>query len=38
LFGKDRFRPRDAIEFASTFIGHCRAYRVEWKGRFSLSR
>ena len=38
LFGKDRFRPRDAIEFASTFVSHCRAYRVEWKGRFSLSR
>ena len=38
LFGNARFRPRDAIEFASTFVGHCRAYRVEWKGRFSLSR
>jgi hypothetical protein len=36
LFGKDRFRAGDAIEFASTFHSHCRAYGVEWKGKFSL--
>jgi hypothetical protein len=36
LFGKDRFKTGDAIEFASTFFTHCRAYRVEWNGRFIL--
>jgi hypothetical protein len=36
LFGKDRFKTGDAIEFASTFFTHCRAYRVEWKGKFTL--
>ena len=37
LFGKYRFKTGDVIEFASTFLTHCRAYRVDWKGRFSLS-
>src|SRR5206468_5435068 len=36
LFGKDRFKTGDVIEFSSTFFTHCRAYRVEWKGRFTL--
>jgi len=36
LFGKDRFKTGDAIELASTFHTHCRAYRVDWKGRFTL--
>jgi hypothetical protein len=36
LFGKDRFKRGDRIELASTFHTHCRAYRVEWKGRFTL--
>jgi hypothetical protein len=36
LFGKDRFKTGDVIEFASTFRTHCRAYRVDWKGRFTL--
>jgi hypothetical protein len=36
LFGKDRFKADDTIEFASTLFTHCRAYRVEWKGRFTL--
>ena len=36
-FGQERFKPGDAIDFASTFFTHCRAYRVEWKGRFTLS-
>jgi len=36
LFNKDRFKTGDAIEFASTFFTHGRAYRVEWKGRFTL--
>jgi len=35
-FGRDRFREGDAIEFASTFLTHCRAYRVEWMARFIL--
>jgi len=37
LFSQERFRSGDAIEFASTLFTHCRAYRVEWKGRFTLS-
>jgi len=36
LFGKDRLKAGDVIEFASTFSSHCRAYRVEWQGRFTL--
>jgi len=36
LFGKDRFKTGDVIEFASTFHTHCRAYHVDWKGRFTL--
>jgi len=37
IFGKARFKPGDSIEFGSTFFTHCRADRVEWKGRFTLS-
>jgi hypothetical protein len=36
LFGQQRFKPGDAIEFASTLFTHCRAYRVDWKGKFML--
>jgi hypothetical protein len=36
LFGKERFKAGDTIEFGSTFFTHCRADRVEWKGRFKL--
>jgi len=36
LFRKDRFKAGDVIEFASTFFTHCRAYQVEWKGKFTL--
>ena len=36
LFGKDRFKPGDTIDLASTFFTHCRTYRVEWKGNFTL--
>jgi hypothetical protein len=36
LFGKDGFKRGDTIEFASTLFTHCRAYRVEWQGRFML--
>ena len=36
LFGKERFRAGDEIELSSTFFTHCRADRVEWKGKFTL--
>jgi hypothetical protein len=36
LFGKDRFKTGDVIDFASTFHTHCHAYSVEWKGQFTL--
>ena len=36
LLGKKRFRLGDTIELASTLFTHCRAYRVEWKGGFTL--
>jgi len=38
LFGRTRFKPGDPIDFASTFLTHGRAYRVEWKGRFLLNK
>ena len=36
LFGRERFKTGDTIEFDSTFFSHCRADRVEWKGKFTL--
>ena len=36
LFGRDRFKTGDGIEFTSTFLAHCRAYRVEWKAKLTL--
>jgi hypothetical protein len=36
LFGKERFKSGNVIEFASTFSSHCRGYRVDWKGKFTL--
>jgi hypothetical protein len=36
LFGKVRFKPGDTIELDSTFFTHCRADRVQWKGKFTL--
>jgi hypothetical protein len=36
LFGKKRFRAGNTIDFSSTLLTHCQAYRVEWKGRFTL--
>ncbi|HKX61147.1 MAG TPA: hypothetical protein VJS65_04875, partial [Verrucomicrobiae bacterium] len=36
LFGKKRFKAGDEIEFSASFQGHCRAYRVDWKGRYTL--
>jgi hypothetical protein len=38
LFGKRKFKPGDVIEFSSTLFTHCRAYQVEWKGKFTLHR
>ena len=36
LFGEERFKPGKVIEFASTLFTHCRAYRVDWAGKFTL--
>jgi hypothetical protein len=36
LFGREMFNAGDVIEFASTFFTHCRAYEVQWQGRFTL--
>jgi hypothetical protein len=36
LFGKQRFKAGDTIEFDSKFFTHCRADRVEWKGKYIL--
>jgi len=36
LFGQDRLQPGDSLELDCTLLTHCRAYRVEWKGRFTL--
>jgi hypothetical protein len=37
LFGKDKFRAGNQIEFVSTLLTHCRGYRIEWSGKFTLS-
>jgi hypothetical protein len=36
LLGRDSFKAGDAVELACTFLTHCRAYRYDWKGRFTL--
>ena len=36
LFGRVTFQRGDRIEFASTFRSHCRAYRTDWRGSFTL--
>ncbi len=36
IFGKERLRSGDKIDFVSTLLTHCRAYRVEWRGSFTL--
>jgi hypothetical protein len=38
LFGKERFRRGDTIEFNSTFFSHCHAYRVHWDAKLVLSK
>jgi len=35
-WGRERFSPGDRIEFDSTLWTHCRSYRMEWKGTFTL--
>lgn len=36
LFGRPTLRPGDRVEFASTFHTQGRAYRTDWRGRFTL--
>ena len=36
LFGRSQFHPGDRVGFASTFHTHCRAYRTDWRGNFTL--
>ncbi len=36
LFGRPTLRPGDRLEFASTFHTQGRAYRTDWRGRFTL--
>lgn len=36
LFGKAQFKPGDSIKFDATFLSHCRANCVRWKGSFIL--
>lgn len=38
LFGRERFQAGDTIDLASTFFSHCRGYRVDWKGQFTLRK
>ena len=38
LFGRATFHERDLVEFHSTFLTHARAYRTDWRGRFTLGR
>jgi len=35
-FGKAQFKAGDRIKLTSTFLAHCRSYRVDWKGEFKL--
>lgn len=36
LLGQERFAAGETIELFSTWLAHCQAYRMEWKGRFTL--
>lgn len=36
LFGRHRFKRDDTLELASTLLTYGGAYRVEWRGRFTL--
>jgi hypothetical protein len=35
--GKDQLKVGDTVELVCTLFSHCQAYRVEWKGRFTLT-
>ena len=35
-FGKNRLRAGDSIDLNTTLLTHAQAYRVEWKGRFTI--
>jgi hypothetical protein len=36
LLGRDRFRTGDRIALDTTLLTHCRAYRMGWRGSFTL--
>ena len=36
LLGKDEFKAGDTVELDCTLLTHCQAYRMEWKGTFTL--
>jgi hypothetical protein len=36
LLGQARLRAGDTLELESTLLTHCGAYRIDWKGRFTL--
>lgn len=36
LLGKDQFKAGDIVELDCTLLTHCRAYRYDWKGKFTL--
>lgn len=37
-FGRERFRAGDHVELESTLFTHAQAYRVDWKGTFTLKK
>src|SRR5262249_39543811 len=36
LFDRNAFQRGDHVEFASAFRSHCRVYRTDWRGHFTL--
>jgi hypothetical protein len=36
VLGREQLRAGDTIEFNSTFLTHCRAYRVDWQAKLFL--
>ena len=36
LLGQEGFKAGDTIELDCTLLTHCRAYRYDWKGKFTL--
>ena len=37
-FGKDKLAAGDTVAFSSTLTTHARAYKVEWRGSFKLTK